>query len=226
MTKTRKKIRLGLIIICIAGVGALLLLVFAGLVEDESNFDAALVLGNKVELDGTPSARLVARLDRAITLWNDDRLKWVIVSGGTGIEGFDEAKVMAGYLIAKGIPKASIIIDSDGIDTWSSAINAKRLTEDLQLESVIAISQFFHLARCRLALRRAGFTSIGSSYARYFAERDIYGLIRELPAYVKYWLWKAKLPRESASANLRSTPVGYGTFLHIWNEGFPSRSMP
>ena len=52
----------------------------------------AIVLGNKVHLSGEPSQRLQARLSRALLLYQRGMtVKQIIVSGGVGKEGHDEA---------------------------------------------------------------------------------------------------------------------------------------
>ena len=88
--------------------------------------DVAVVLGNKVELDGRPSDRLAARLDRALDVYRQGYVTRILVSGGIGKEGFDEAKVMAAYLVAKGVPKADIFEDPVGYDTFLTARNTTR----------------------------------------------------------------------------------------------------
>ena len=80
-----------LIVLIILFVLSAAFIVISGLIEDDSPKDIALVLGNKVNEDGTPSARLVARLDRASNLFFNDRCGLIIVSGATGVEGHDEA---------------------------------------------------------------------------------------------------------------------------------------
>src|SRR5262245_47660290 len=64
-------------------------LVLVGLHEEIGKADVALVLGSKVELDGTPSARLRARLDRTLELYRAGNFPKIITSGGLGKEGFD-----------------------------------------------------------------------------------------------------------------------------------------
>ena len=69
---------------------------FDGLNDMLGHADVAVVLGTKVEPDGNPSPAMAARLDEAVALLHTfDR---IIVSGGTGREGYDEAKVMKAYL--------------------------------------------------------------------------------------------------------------------------------
>ena len=74
------------------------ILVTAGLRDQLGKADIALVLGSKVELDGKPSTRLRARLDRTLELYRAGYFPAIIASGGLGKERFDEAVVMRDYL--------------------------------------------------------------------------------------------------------------------------------
>ena len=162
------------------------LLVVAGLRDDLRRADVALVLGNSVQLDGTPSPRLRARLDRTFELYRSGYFPAVIVSGGRGREGYDEAVVMRDYLVSRGIPASRIIVDGGGVTTLASARNAARIARQRRMRSVFVVSQYFHLPRARLALRRCGFETIHSAHARFFELRDLYSSPRELVAYVSY----------------------------------------
>lgn len=159
-----------------------------GLDDSLSKADMIVVPGNTVEPNGIPSPRLQARLDAAITVFREGYAPLVFVSGGTGKEGIDEAVAMANYLIAKGIPASAIVIDSQGVDTASTARNASAFMRAKQLKSAIVATQFFHVARTKLALERHGIEVKGNVHARYSEFRDIYSLFREVAAYAAYHL--------------------------------------
>lgn len=159
-----------------------------GLTEKDCSADVAVVLGNKVEADGTPSDRLSARLDRAAELYEEGCFDRIIVSGGTGQEGFDEAVAMRDYLLRYGIDEEAMVIDSAGVNTEATATFVAKWMEDNDVESVLAISQFFHLTRTRHALHKAGAPTVKTSYARYIELRDIYSLARESIALPWYWV--------------------------------------
>ena len=80
-------------------------------------------------------------------------------------------------------------------------MNAKRIAEENGITdpSIVAVSQYYHLARCRLLLKQAGFEDISSSYARYFEWRDLYSTAREVPAYLRYLILPNGSVRESGS---------------------------
>src|SRR5580704_13458675 len=101
----RKYLLFSLAVILATLVIGTVVLVVSGLCDDLGKADVGLVLGSKVESDGTPSARLRARLDRTLELYRAGYFPAVIVSGGIGKEGYDEAAVMRDYLVARGVPR-------------------------------------------------------------------------------------------------------------------------
>jgi len=150
------------------------------------NADYAIVPGNTVHRDGTPSARLKARLDAAVELYRAGTVGKVIASGGVGKEGYDEAVVMAEYLKSKQVPDSVIVIDSKGTTTHATAVNAAKIIGCSH--TVIAVTQRYHVSRSKLALRKAGFSKVGGYYPDFFELRDIYGAFREVPAWIKYFM--------------------------------------
>jgi vancomycin permeability regulator SanA len=165
--------------------------------DNLGNADVALVLGNKVNSDGSPSPRLKARLDTAVDLFQKGYFPRVIVSGGTGIEGVPEGTAMKNYLVSAGIPESAILVDDQGIDTQASAENAASILRAGQMKSVFVITQYFHIPRSKLALSKLGVSRTFNAHPHYFEARDIYSTVRELPAYLKYLIQTPKAPRDA-----------------------------
>jgi vancomycin permeability regulator SanA len=159
-----------------------------GLRDEIDRADVAVVLGNTVDPNGKPSARLQARLDKTIALYRQNLFTQTIVSGGVGKEGFDEAVVMKAYLVANGLPPQHIYVDSQGNNTYLTAKYTARLMADRQWQSAIAISQYFHLPRTKLALQRFGVKTVYTAHAEFFELRDIYSTFREVFSYCSYQL--------------------------------------
>ncbi|UOE95811.1 YdcF family protein [Alkalihalobacillus sp. LMS39] len=169
-------------------------IVIDGFNDKIEKVDVAVVLGNKVDEDGTPAKRLQARLDKAVELYDEGYFPYIIVSGGTGKEGFDEAEVMKVYLVKQGIPEEVIIEDNQGYNSFMTAENSKTIMDELELHSVMVISQYFHITRTKLAFEKIGFdkADIYSAHADIVEVRDAYSIVREFPAYYKYLLFKNK----------------------------------
>ncbi len=146
------------------------------------------VYGNTVHEDGTLSQRLKARLDAALEVSLNSQTEKIIVSGAVGKEGHDEAKKMQEYLVKQGIPNEKIFIDSRGYTTQDSSQNSFVFAQNENLEwlPIVGISQYFHMARVKLSLQQALFSQVYGFAPKYFEKRDIYALLREIPAYVKY----------------------------------------
>jgi vancomycin permeability regulator SanA len=161
-------------------------IVYDGLNESIFNADLIIVLGNKVEADGKPSLRLKARLDEGVKLFQQHKAKLIFVSGGFGKEGFDEGTVMAQYLIQQHIPTQAIIVDNQGIDTISTARNVRLFMKAKHLTSALVVTQYFHISRTKLALKRMGIVHLGNAHPRFVELRDIYSLAREGIGYVSY----------------------------------------
>ena len=165
---------------------------FSRLTLTDHNY--GIIYGNTVFPDGSPSPRLSARLEAGVELYKKWRIHTLIVSGGIGKEGHDEAEVMGNFLTKSGIPQENIIIDHDGYTTRQTSENAFKIIsereKDMRDISVIGISQLFHISRVKLSLKQAGFQTVSGYTPLYFEARDIYSLVREIPAYVKYWLEK------------------------------------
>jgi vancomycin permeability regulator SanA len=158
----------------------------AGLKDYPGHADVGLVLGSKVESDGTLSPSLQARLEEAADLYRGGYFPVVMVSGGLGREGYDEATVMAAWLEAHGVPHAAIELDHLGNNTYASAQHTRDLLAQRHWQSVLVISQYFHLPRARLALQRFGITTVYSMHAHLFEFRDLYSVPRECFGYVIY----------------------------------------
>lgn len=149
--------------------------------------DVAVVLGTKVEVSGEPSPRLRGRLQRALELYESGRVEWILVSGAVGREGHQEAAVMAEHLRQRGVPIERLLIDPQGATTHATAVAAQRQMAARGLTSAVAVSDYFHLSRCKLALRRAGVPDVSAARAAFLPSwRDPYSLLREFAGYYVY----------------------------------------
>lgn len=157
-----------------------------GLMTGARHADVAVVLGNKVEPDGQPSPRLAARLDRAYDCYAASQCRILFVSGGVDPAGTDEAAAMCDYLLARGVPADQIVVDSAGVDTWATARHASAYMREHGYTRALAVTQYFHVPRTMLALKRQGVAEVSGAYPAFFEMRDLYSVFRELPAVALY----------------------------------------
>lgn len=158
----------------------------AGLLTRARPADVGIVLGNTVLPGGQPSPRLAARLDRAYDCYAASQCRILFVSGGVDPAGADEAAAMRGYLLARGVPADRIVTDSAGVDSWATARHASAYMREHGYVRALAVTQYFHLPRTMLALRRHGVPEVSGGYPRFFEWRDVYSAFRELPAMAWY----------------------------------------
>ena len=182
MIKIKKYLIISAVFFSIYNLGIVLI----GLSFSPATSDVVVVLGNEVLANGKPSDRLQARLDSAIDVYNNKLAQYIIVSGGVGKSGYDEARVMASYLVDKKIDTIRVIIDSNGVNTKATAENAAKIMKERKFNSVIIASQYFHLPRCYFAFYKIGISNISAIYPRYFEIMDIFSTFRESIAIIKY----------------------------------------
>ena len=63
---------------------------------------------------------------------------------------------MRDYLIGRGVPADRIVADSAGVDTWATARHASAYMREHGYARALAVTQYFHVPRTMLALRRHG----------------------------------------------------------------------
>ena len=183
-TKPAKKaLKAVLLILALWVAGHLIYTTANGLISSSQKADVAVILGSKVNEDGTLSKRLQARLACGDSLYKSGQVKHILISGGLGKEGFYEGTKMRDYLVQRGIPDSGIAVDNMGSNTGATVANTFRLKDSLHFRSVIVVSQFFHVTRTKMLFRKAHFQNVRSASPAYFEWRDFYSLAREFPAY-------------------------------------------
>jgi len=151
--------------------------------------DLAVVLGSKVHPDGQPSSGLERRLEKALALYRGGAVRAVLVSGGHGAEGLQEADVMCDFLVRNGVPATAIILDRAGNNTRLTAIHAHGIMQARGWRSAIVVSQYYHVPRAKLALRQEGVGQVSGAAAEYrFAWTDPWSILREWAGFYSYLL--------------------------------------
>lgn len=158
-------------------------IIIDGLSDSGEKADISIILGSKVNEDGTLSKRLEKRLETGIELYKNHRIKKILVSGGLGKEGFYEADKMKDFLISNAIPDSVILVDNYGNNTRLTVENSLKFQQKYKFKSIIVVSQYFHVTRTKKLFKEKGFTDVESVSPKYFEWRDLYSILREFPAY-------------------------------------------
>ena len=109
--------------------------------------DAAVVLG-AAAWGKNPSPVFRERINHGITLYRNNRVGKLIFTGGTPKAGYmTEAEVARRYARGHGVPNKDILLETTSRDTQQNLENTKTLMYNNGLESVVIISDPYHLAR-------------------------------------------------------------------------------
>lgn len=133
---------------------------------------AALVLGAHVSKDGVPSNFLQDRLDMAFHLYNQHKVKRLLLSGDHGTLDYDEVNNMRNYLLKKGANTNDIFLDHAGFDTYNSIVRAREI---FGIHEMVVVSQEFHLQRALYIAKKMDVKAYGI-----VADKSNYGSLRYL----------------------------------------------
>jgi uncharacterized SAM-binding protein YcdF (DUF218 family) len=195
MNKTRLKRASGFILL------AMVVFVFGFLIsltirigrqstKDEARPADVIIVMGAAEYRGHPSPVLKLRLDHAVTLYQKHLAPFIMTTGGPGGDpSFTEGGVGRSYLIDRGVPAESIIVEEEGDTTAYSLSAASEILRRMGLHSCIVVSDGYHLFRVKRIMQKQGFAAYGSpreqgdttipeEWWQYFRQAIAYGLWR------------------------------------------------
>jgi SanA protein len=112
--------------------------------------------------DGRPNRFYANRIAAAVALYRAGKIDYLLVSGESHSDGYDEARDMKASLIAAGIPPDAIYSDSSGYRTLDSIVRAKKIFGQNEFT---VISQKFHNQRAIFIALHNGMAPIGFNAA-------------------------------------------------------------
>jgi hypothetical protein len=151
--------------------------------------DVIVVLGAKVYPDGEVSPALDERLQTGCELYHAGFAPCMLMSGGPGMGDIHETDAMRDRAIELGVPATAILCDRNGLNTQMTAANTIQLCEERNWERVLAVSQFYHLPRVKLAFHRNRMEVYTvPAKVRYRMRALPYFMLREVAAVWMYYL--------------------------------------
>lgn len=131
--------------------------------EDQTRrADAIAVLGSAVWPNEQPSPSLRARTERAIELYHDGYASHLILSGGLGRHPPAESEVMRRLAEESGVPRDALVLDYEARSTWESLVGARATMQNKGWETVLIVSDPFHMKRALLMAGDLGLTAYAS----------------------------------------------------------------
>jgi SanA protein len=145
-----------------------------------------IILGTAKKLtNGLPNAYYTNRIKATVTLFNAQKIDFILVSGDNGSIYYNEPKTIKKDLVTAGIPEEKIFLDYAGFRTLDSMVRAKHI---FGLDSATIISQEFHNDRAIYIAQKKGLNAIGFNAKDVFGANGLKVKVREYFARVKVFL--------------------------------------
>lgn len=121
--------------------------------------DAIVILGARVNADGSPSSDLLSRTFHGIDLYNAGLAPVVICAGGAGGDRLSAGAVACRYAAEQlGVPADHALVAQEG-NAWTTADEAGKVAEMMRANgwrSAIVVSHPLHLFRAKWLFEREG----------------------------------------------------------------------
>lgn len=123
-----------------------------GHIDDGSNADCAIVLG-AAAYHSKPSPVLKERINHAILLLRENRVRAIILTGGFGDKAeFAESEVARSYCLENGVSPEQIHIETRSKTTKENISEAKKIMQQQGFTDALIVSDPWHLKRaCDIA---------------------------------------------------------------------------
>ncbi|MEM8953535.1 MAG: ElyC/SanA/YdcF family protein [Verrucomicrobiota bacterium] len=152
-------------------------------VEDLDNNGVGLVLGTSPKVaPTTPNLHFKGRVEAAAALYDEGKVKVLLVSGANPDHYYNEPKVMTEALVKLGVPKKAIRSDFAGLRTLDSVVRAKKVFGQ---DRITIISDDFHVPRAVFLARQNGIDAVGLAGERVSIDLSYKTRLREWLARVK-----------------------------------------
>lgn len=113
----------------------------------EKKSDVAIVLGAGTS-NGKLSPIFIERINHAIYLYNNNRVQYIILTGGYGKgQTLADSEVAKSYTLAQGVPDEATYIDTKSQYTIENLEESKRIMDSLNLNSALIVSDPLHMKR-------------------------------------------------------------------------------
>lgn len=189
------KIFLFLIAILLIGFSVLIVKIYNQSGIDEARrVDGIVVLGAS-QWSGNPSPIFKSRLDHAFNLYKNNYASRIVLTGGVGKDELvSESLVGKNYLIQKGVEESAIYIEEQGCTSWQSLNQVAQITKDQNLDSVILVSDGFHMMRLKKMSKDLNIKSLASPAKNSLIAKnkmvEFKYILREAVVYIAYLLFR------------------------------------
>ena len=107
---------------------------------EQDSYDCAIVCGCRVKEDGVPSDTLKARVEKAVELWKEKKVKYLIMSGAAVQSDFVEAEAMKRYAVS----------------TYHNLLYSCRMMRNCNFQDCVVVTSGWHLRKADHYTRQKG----------------------------------------------------------------------
>jgi vancomycin permeability regulator SanA len=156
--------------------------VYDGITDTGSAADCAVVLGAGVRSDGLPNAVSRTRLDTALKLYEANKVRAIIVSGGDPVkgEGYSESESMARYLVSHEVSPKAVVQDHNGTNTDATARDLVAIMKEHHFHTVMIVTSYYHMTRTKMALKHEKISDFFQAHAGTVRKEDFFSVAREV----------------------------------------------
>lgn len=127
--------------------------------DSKAKSDVILVLGRRAYTGDDYNPCLYARVQQAVTLYNDTYAPKILMSGGTDKEdNKNEAETMRNIAITLGVPANDILVETESTSTYENFFFSQKIIREGELNSIIIVTEPFHNARAELVAKKLDYT--------------------------------------------------------------------
>lgn len=135
------------------------------LMEEVDKYDVGIIFTGVTKGSKTPRDRVyfkagADRVTHALQLYNDGKLKNILVSGGLGFGQATNsiaANRVKSFLTMAGVPDSVIITEPDAVNTYENAVkSADILNSEFPNQKYLLITSAFHMKRSAMCLTKQG----------------------------------------------------------------------
>jgi len=126
--------------------------------EEVPDTKIAIVFGAGLKYDGTPTAILEDRVKTAVELYQQGKVKKILLSGDNRFIDYNEPASMRAYALSLGVPSEDLILDYAGRRTYDTCFRAKYI---FNVDQAILVTQNYHLPRALFLCQQIGIKADG-----------------------------------------------------------------
>lgn len=160
-----------------------------GFSDDGRSSDCAIILGTAA-WHNKPSPVFTERINQGIRLYQEGRVRFLILTGGFGDGApFAESEVALQHCLDHGIPREALFLEKSSQTTLENLSEAKTLMDEHHWTSALVVSDPWHLKRGVAMARHVGIDAhpSGTTSTRFESPKAQSGfLLRELYSYHRF----------------------------------------